>query len=137
MKAPQFHINDVQTGDQERVAEIFSQAEEMFHLLDTKLISRSEDVICSYAEGSGFEFGLGAWLIGDRIVVAFNPGKGATEKFHEVFAFVVTQLRGAFENRLASATPENYVEVPNTLPQTEGARAIYRSLLTKTVKKLE
>jgi hypothetical protein len=134
MKAPQFHINDVQTGDQECVAEIFSQAVEMFHLLDTKLISRSENIICSNAESRGFEFGLGAWLLADRIVIGFNPGKEATEQFHEVFAFVVSQLRGAFEHRFASATVENYVEVPNTLPQTEGARAIYRSLLRKTDK---
>lgn len=131
MKAPQFHINDVQPGDQEYVAEIFGRAAEAFHLLDTKLISRSEDIICSNAESSGFEFGLGAWRIGDRIVVGFNPGKEATEKFHEVFAFVVSQLRATFAHRFAGATAENYVEVPNTLPQTEGARAIYRSLLRK------
>ena len=134
MKAPQFHINDVQPGDQECVAEIFGSAAEAFHLLDTKLISRSETIICSNAESSRFDFGLGAWRIGDRIVVGFNPGKEATERFHEVFAFVVSQLRSTFEHRFASATVENYVEVPNTLPQTEGARAIYRSLLWKTDK---
>lgn len=134
MKAPQFHINNVQTGDQECVADVFIQAQETFHLLDTKLISRSENIICSSAESRGFEFGLGAWLIGDRIVIGFNPGREATEQFHEVFAFVVSQLRGAFGDRFASATAENYVEVPNALPQSEGARAIYRSLLRKTDK---
>jgi hypothetical protein len=129
MKTPQFHINAVQPGDQERVAEIFKGAGEAFHLLDTKVISRSDDIICSYAENRAFDFGMGAWLMGDRIVIGFDPGKGATERFHEVFALVVMQLRTAFADRLASATVENYVDVPHTLPQTDGARAIYRTLL--------
>src|ERR1051325_1976119 len=126
MKTPQFHIDAVQPGDQERVAEILRSAGETFDLLDTKIISRSEDIICSYAERRGFDFALGAWLFGNRIVIGFNPGQGATERFHEVFAFVVTQLRTTFGERLVSATEESYVEVPNTLPQTETSRAIYR-----------
>ena len=129
MKTPQFHIDAVQPEDQERVAEIFKGAGEAFHLLDTKIISRSEDIICSYAESRAFDFGMGAWLFGDRIVIGFDPGKGATEKFHEVFALVVSQLRTTFGDRLTAATEESYVQVPNTLPQTDASRAIYRTLL--------
>ena len=131
MKTPQFHINAAQAEDEQRVREILSGAAETFHLLDTKVTSRAENILCSYAEGRGFDFALGAWRVGDRIVIGFNPGKGANNQFFAVFDLVVTQLRTTFGERFATATPQNYVEVPNTLPQTDAARAIYRTLLRK------
>ena len=131
-KTPQFQVSAAQAEDEQRVIEILASAAEAFHLLDTKVTSRAENTICLYAEGRGFEFGLGAWRAGDRIVIAFNPGKGGHEQFFAVFDLVVTQLRTAFGDRFATATPQNYVDVPNTLPQTDAARAIYRTLLKKT-----
>jgi len=135
MKAPQFHINAAQAEDERRVAEIFSGAAEAFYLVDAKVTSRAENTLCSYAEGHGFAFALGAWRVGDRIVIGFNPGKGGNDQFFAVFDLVVTQLRTAFGDRFAAATAQNYVEVPNTLPQTDAARAIYRTLLKKTDRK--
>jgi hypothetical protein len=131
MSTLQFHIKAAQSEDERRVAEIFASAAETFHLSNIKVTSRAEHTICNYSDGVAFEFGLGAWRVGDLIVVQFNPGKGATDKFYAVFDFVVTLLRTTFEDRLAVATAENYVKVPNTLPTSDTARAIYRGILNK------
>jgi hypothetical protein len=87
-------------SDRAMVEEILLAAANKFNLYDNSHTSRVPNTIRSIVEGDGFGFGLGARVVQSSIFVDFLRSKNSSQKFNDVHAFILGELREVFEMEL-------------------------------------
>jgi hypothetical protein len=131
MEKLQFKIISAVPEDRSRVDEVLMAAAARFELFDNSITSRVPDTIRSLVEKIGAGFGLGARVVGELIVLDFNPRGERSEKFSAVLEFITTGLQQIFGARLSIVAPEDRIPLNSTLPESPEAREFYREFYQK------
>jgi hypothetical protein len=128
MDKRQLQIRAANPEDRISVEQVLVAVAARFGLVDNSITSRVPDIIRSYVEKIGAGFGRGARVVGDSILVDFNPCGQRSKTFSAVMENIVSELQHLFGDRLSIATSENYVEVSSTLPESPEAREFHRKM---------
>jgi hypothetical protein len=111
----QFHIR-LASGidDQILVKQILLSAAEKFGVADNTVTSREPETICCLTERPGYGFGLGARVVGEMVIVDFNPHGETSPLFCAVEDFIKTESIRVFGERVYFPTSSEYISLRNS-----------------------
>jgi hypothetical protein len=85
---------------QMQVERILAAAARKFDLFDNTVTSAVPNTIKSLVEREHAGFGLGARIVGDLIIVDFNPRGDTSQKFRDIYHDIISKLAQMFPNRI-------------------------------------
>lgn len=119
----EFHIKSFAVAkDRARVEQILIAGAERFDMLDASVTSRVPDTIRWYTNTIKGEFGAGASVVGDIIIVDLVDGREPSPLYPELEAYFVAELQRAFVDRVSKAEGSQRIPFHNSLPASEAAR---------------
>jgi hypothetical protein len=119
----EFHIKSFAISeDRALVEQILIVGAERFDMLDASVTSRVPDTIRWYTKTIKGEFGAGARVAGDIIVVDLVDGRQPSPFYSELEAYFVAELQRAFGDRVSKAERSQRIPFHNSLPPSEAAR---------------
>ena len=134
----QLHIRSgANLADRERIAQILAETADKFVMINTTVTSRVPETIGCYQESYQGGFVTGARVDGEMVIVDLGPGRVPSLRFPEVEAYLFTELRNAFGDRLRIANEAEFIKWQSILPESEAAKEYVRQRIAELNKPME